>query len=221
MVNILLSEYNFHEDWAREAMLKYIDANAKVVVIPFAFSEKWISNNFEFQRAYNKIDGNYYKGIVEPFMDFGIAENNIIWLNYFEDTEEEMRSIIEACDIVFLTGGLPDMAVKRVLEKGLLDGIRASDIIMGSSAGALMQLGNYFISPDEDYPEFMCLNGLELVKENFYIEVHYEESDIQKECIRKVLQGKTDIVYAIKDKGGLIVDNNEISLIGDVTTINK
>lgn len=221
MVNILLSQYNFHEKWARDTILKYINSNDKVVVIPFSFSEKWISNNVEWQNAYNKHDGKYYKEVVEPFIDLGISEENITWLNYFEDTEDKMKRIIESSNIVFLTGGLPDMAVQRVLDRGLLNSIEDSKIIIGASAGALMQLNNYFLSPDKDYPEFMYSKGLGLINKNFYIEVHYEETDVQNNCIKKALKEKTDTVYAIKDTGGIILDNNMITLLGDIITFNR
>jgi peptidase E len=221
MINILLSQYNFHEKWCRDEILKYINSNDKVVVIPFAFSEKWISDSAEWQNAYSKNHGKYYKEIVEPFIDLDISENNITWLNFFEDTDEEMKRIIENSHIVFLTGGLPEMAIQRILNKGLLNSIDDSKIIIGASAGALMQFNNYFVSPDEDYPEFMYSKGLGLIKKNFYIEVHYEESDIQNNCIKKVLKEKTDTVYAIKDAGGIIIDNNKVTLLGHVITFNK
>jgi len=129
--------------------------------------------------------------------------------------------MIKNSDIVFLTGGLPEVAVERVLNKGLLSSIGDSKIIIGVSAGALMQLSNYFVSPDKDYPQFMYFQGLGLINKNFYIEVHYEGNDVQKNGIKKVLKEKTDTVYAIKDTGGIIIDNNMITLRGDVVTFNK
>ncbi|KYH30057.1 peptidase family S51 [Clostridium tepidiprofundi DSM 19306] len=221
MINILLSQYNFQDKWARDIIQKYIHSNDKITVIPFAFSEKLIGNIMEWQDAYNENYGKYYREIVEPFLELGISEKNITFLNFFEDTEDKMKRIIESSDIVFLTGGLPDMAVQHVLEKGLLNSINESKIIIGVSAGALMQLSNYHISPDKDYPEFMYSKGLGLIKENFYIEVHYSETDLENNCIKRALKEKTDIVYAIKDTGGIILDNNTITLLGDVITFKK
>ena len=132
-----------------------------------------------------------------------------------------MKKEIKNSDIVFLTGGLPELAVQRVLNKRLLSSISESKIIIGASAGAVMQLSNYFISPDKDYPEFMHSQGLGLINKNFYIEVHYEETDIQNNCIKKVLREYTNTVYAIKDTGGIIIDNNVISLFGDVITFSN
>ncbi|MFZ5353136.1 MAG: Type 1 glutamine amidotransferase-like domain-containing protein [Bacillota bacterium] len=221
MINILLSQYNFHEEWIKDTILKYISSNDKVVVIPFAFSERWISNNDEWQNAYSRSFGKYYGEIVDPFVQLGISEDNIIWLNYFEHSEEEMKSIIENSDIAFLTGGLPEMAVLRVLEKGLANSIAGRRIVMGASAGALMQLENYHVSPDEDYTEFMYFPGLGLIKKDFYIEVHYEDTNIQNKCIKRVLKEKTDLVYGIKDNGAIIIEDGTILLLGDVITFNS
>ncbi|MGG7057828.1 Type 1 glutamine amidotransferase-like domain-containing protein [Clostridium tertium] len=221
MVNILLSKYSFNEDWAKNELKRYINSDDKVVIIPFAFNEKFISNNIEWQNAYNSDYGKYYREIVTPFMDFGIKENNIKWINYFEDSNEEIKKIIENSKIVFLTGGLPDRAVNRVMEKKLLNYIDDSKIIIGASAGALMQLKNYYISPDKDYSEFLHLSGLGLIDKDFYIEVHYEGTEIQNDCIKRILKEKTDTVYAIKDNGGIIIEDNAFLIIGDVITFNK
>lgn len=221
MVSILLSDYNFHENWAKDTIKKYINHSNKVAVIPFAFSEKWISNNTEWQNAYNRNYGKYYREVVEPFLDYGIDEENIIWPNYFEDTDAEMKRIIENSNIIFLTGGLPDRAVERVIERGVLKYIDNCRIFMGASAGALMQLNNYFISPDEDYSEFMYCQGLGLINKDFFIEVHYEDTNIQNNCIERALKEKTDTIYAIRDKGGIIVDGGNLLLLGDVVTFKN
>jgi peptidase E len=221
MVNILLSHYFFHEDWVKNALKKYINQSDKVVIVPFAFSEEWVSNNAEWQNAYNKDYGKYYREVVEPFLEYGIKEDNIIWLNYFEDTESEMKRIVEESNIVFFTGGLPHRAVERVIERGLLNYINNCRVIIGASAGALMQLGNYYISPDEDYSDFVYCNGLGLINKDFYIEVHYEDTDIQNNCIKKVLKEKTDTIYAIGDRGGIVVDSENVLLFGDIVTFKN
>jgi peptidase E len=222
MINILLSQYNFNHEWAKETVQKYITPNDKIAVIPFAFSEKWISNSEEWDKAYDRSCGKYYKEIVEPFIELGINEDNIIWLNYFEDADDEMKKAIESSKIIFLTGGFPERAVERLIEKELLNYINNNNkLVIGASAGALMQLNNYFTSPDEDYTEFMYYHGLGLINKDFYIEVHYENTDVQNDCIKRVLKERTDTVYAIKDNGGIIVDNGNFILLGDVVTFKS
>ncbi|WP_346886972.1 Type 1 glutamine amidotransferase-like domain-containing protein [Clostridium sp. UBA1056] len=214
MVNMLFSLYNFHEKWVKDEVKKYINYNDKVLIIPFSFGEK-ISNHTEWQCAYNREDGAYYKSIVLPFLSYGIKEENISWINYFKDTKEEAKEKVRNSDIIFFTGGLPDKMMDRLEEFHLVNEIENfKGIIIGSSAGAMIQILEYHITPDKDYDTFSYNKGLNLIK-NFDIEVHYEETEIQKHYINKVLNKKIDTVYAIKDTGGIIIDNNEVKLLGD------
>lgn len=57
--------------------------------------------------------------------------------------------------------------------------------------------------------------GLNLIK-NFDIEVHYKNTDIQNNSIKKVLADKVNKVYAISNAGGIIVENNKVNTIGEV-----
>ena len=89
---------------------------------------------------------------------------------------------------------------------------------MGNSAGALIQLSEYHLSPDRDYPEFKYYDGLPYL-DNFYMEVHYMNTDIQNESINRVLSERGKTVYATEFMAGaIIVDNGNIKLIGNVKT---
>jgi len=220
MVNILFSLYNFHENWAKDTMEKYIKCNDKVLVIPFSFGEN-ISNDMEWQSAYSKYKGKYYNTIVLPFLSYGIREENIDWINYFKDTEENAKKKVRNSDIIFFTGGLPDKMMYRLKEFDLINEIESFvGVIIGISAGAIIQIADYHITPDKDYDTFSYNRGLNLIRD-FDIEVHYEETDIEKNYINKVLNERVDTVYAIKDTGGIIVDNSAITLLGDIQTFSR
>lgn len=214
MVNMLFSMYNFNESWAKDAVAKYINCNNKVLIIPFSFEES-ISNDLEWQKVYGRDNGKHYKGIITPFLSFGINEKNINCINYFKDTIESGKEKIKNSDIIFFSGGLPDKAMCRLKEFELINEIENfTGIIIGSSAGAMIQIKEYHITPDEDYDTFSYNMGLSFIKD-FDIEVHYEGTEIQKKYINKVLNEKKATVYAIKNTGGIIVDGNSITLLGD------
>ncbi len=220
MVNILFSLYNFHEKWVKNTMEKYIKCNDKVLVIPFSFGEN-ISNDMDWQSAYSKDNGKYYNTIVLPFLSYGIGEENIDWINYFKDTEESAKKKVRNSDILFFTGGLPDKMMHRLKEFDLINEIESFlGVIIGISAGAMIQIANYHITPDKDYDIFSYNRGLNFIR-SFDIEVHYEETDIEKNYINKVLNERMDTVYAIKDTGGIIVDNNAITLLGDIQIFSR
>jgi len=88
-------------------------------------------------------------------------------------------------------------------------------IVIGYSAGAMIQLSEYHITPDKDYPTFIYYKGVGLINE-FGIEVHFEKTEIQKASIKRYIAEKRKPVYAIGDNGALIVSGTDIQMIGDV-----
>ncbi|WP_312699009.1 Type 1 glutamine amidotransferase-like domain-containing protein [Sedimentibacter sp.] len=218
MVNMLFSLYNFHESWAKDIVSKYINDTDKVAIITFSFGDE-ISNDREWQNAYSKNNGKYYKDIVMPFINYGIKEENIKFLNYFKDTKENAKANIRNSNIIFFTGGLPDKMMSRLMEFDLIDDIENfTGVIIGSSAGAMVQIAEYHITPDDDYNIFSYNVGLKMIKK-FDIEVHYEGTEVQNKYIKKVLEEKKDKIYAITNSGGVIVDN-KITLLGDIKTFS-
>ncbi len=92
-------------------------------------------------------------------------------------------------------------------------------IVMGYSTGAVIQLKEYHLTPD-DYSEFAYYNGLPYLND-FYIEIHYEGTDLQNQSIRKVISERQKNLYAIfHDRGAIIVDNGITRLIGKVKTFH-
>ena len=104
----------------------------------------------------------------------------------------------------------------RLAEFELLDALQSFDgLVLGCSAGAMIQLREYHITPDWDCPEFGYYNGLPWLND-FYIEVHYEETQLQKDCIQRVLRERGKPVYAIHhDRGALIVQKGIITRLGE------
>ena len=118
-----------------------------------------------------------------------------------------------------------------IFYRGMMDRIRELELydvlmehdgtVMGYSAGALIQLSEYHLSPDEDYPVFCYYNGLPYLS-GFYLEVHYENTDVQNDAIRRVIAERGKPVYATAlGAGALIVDGGDIRTLGDVKIFDK
>lgn len=159
----------------------------------------------------------FYSWLVDPFAAFGIPEADITFVNYFADTKETAAEKIKTADVVYFTGGLPDAMMERLYEFELVDVLRNFDgVVLGCSAGAMIQLEEYHITPDWDYPEFGYYPGFPWLKD-FYVEVHYEATDEQNESIRRVLAERNKPVYTTAhDRAAIIVDNGQMHLLGDV-----
>lgn len=222
MINILLEGYDIGAFWLYDELKKYIKPTYSVAVVAFSFRDNDVTSITDWNLLYGKENGKFYAEITDGFASYGIPEKNILFVNYFADTKESAVKKIEKADIVYFPGGLPDRMMDRIKEFELYDTLMKHDgIVMGYSAGAVIQLSEYHLSPDEDYSEFQYYNGLPYLND-FYVEVHYEGTDIQNDAIRRVIAERGKTVYATAlGSGAILVDNGNIKLIGDVTEYNK
>lgn len=222
MINILLEGFDIGTVWLYEELKNYIMPNHKVAVVAFSFRDSRVKSLRGWKALYGKKNGKYYGGIVGGFTAYGIPENNITFINYFTDTPESAAEKIQEADIVYFTGGLPDRMFERIKEFNLYDVLmKHNGIIMGYSAGAVIQLAEYHLSPDEDYPEFGYYEGLPYL-DNFYLEVHYEGTAAQNKAIRRVLAERGKRVYATAlNSGAILLDNGKIKLLGDVKVFDE
>lgn len=110
---------------------------------------------------------------------------------------------------------MPDRMMERIDGFNLRDAIlQFHGVVMGYSAGALIQLQEYHLSPNQDYPEFAYFKGLPILKD-FYLEVHYENSVIQNKAIQRVLKERKKIVYAmVRDRAAIVMDGAKVNFLG-------
>ncbi len=217
MINILLEGYDIDSPWLYDELKKHIKSFHKVAVVAFSFRDSRVKSFEDWNLLYSKENGRFYGGIVGGFLSYGISDENITFINYFTDTKESAKNKINNADIIYFLGGLPDKMMDRIKEFELYDVLmNHKGIIMGYSAGAVIQLDEYHLSPDEDYPEFKYYNGLPYLND-FYLEVHYEGKYTQDLAIQKVLEERKKTVYAtVCMKGAILVDNGVVKLLGDV-----
>lgn len=57
----------------------------------FSFRDSEVKNSTDWNLLYSKENGIYYNGIVDGFTAYGISENNITYVKYFEDAEESAK----------------------------------------------------------------------------------------------------------------------------------
>lgn len=214
-VNILMNTSIIDDAWCYPALKKYLHSGDVVCVLAFSFFDD-TKNLDDWNRQYAKGRGIWYKANTDVFRRFGIPEKDVHWVNYFTDSREEMLNAIANSNVLLLTGGAPDLMMKRIKEKRLKKILKTyQGVVIGYSAGAMVQLSDYHISPDEDYPSFSWQKGLGML-EGFDIEVHYAATPHQKRWLEKARQDRNMKTYAIYEKGGMIVENEKISFFGQV-----
>ena len=220
MTNILLESYEIDAEWLRDTLVKYLKPKSLVLVVAFSFRDKKVKGLSDWQALYGKENGKYYHAVVDPFQTYGIPEENITFLNYFTDSPQSAADKVRKADIIYFLGGLPDRTMDRIFEFGIYeDLLRHKGVIMGVSAGALVQLSEYHVSPDDDYPEFGYYRGIPYLND-FYVEVHYAGNPVQDDAIRRVIQERAKPVYATHEgRGALVCDDGGVYTIGAVDVI--
>lgn len=221
MVNILLESFDIDAEYLRPELEKYIKRGNKVVIIAFSFRDGEVLNKDDWDSLYSREHGKYYWGMVRPFEAFGITEDDIEFINYCTDTHESAVQKINNADIIYFPGGLPDRMMDRINEFGMRGVLMQHDgVVMGFSAGAVIQMDEYHLSPDDDYAEFSYYNGLPYLRD-FYLEVHYEGTETQDCAIHRVLTERKQTVYAtVCGKGAILVAEGKIKLLGKVKTFH-
>lgn len=217
MVHILLEGFDCAEPWLHAQLQPYFYPGQKVAIVAFSFRDSRVKCAQDWDALYHPRHGQYYAGMTRPLLAYGLREEDIRWINYFTDSKEKAARIISEADIVYFPRGLPDRMMERIDEFDLRDALlRHRGIVMGYSAGAVIQMARYHLSPDEDYPDFSYYEGLPWLR-GFYLEVHYEGTPDQDRAIARVLRETGQPVYATAlGKGALLIDNGQMRLLGDV-----
>lgn len=218
MTTALINYYNFDQQWAYDCFGKYIHSNSRVAIVALAYRDSEVSDSASWQAKYG-VGGTHYDKIMSPFFSFGVSADNISWVVPYTDSNEHAQQKLASADIILLCGGLPDRLHDRLTDMQLVDSILAhSGFIIGVSAGAMVLLDNYHITPDDDYNSYMPVNkGLGLVS-GVDLEVHYTASKIQRQCIVDQLAQREETIYAIYHEGGILVEDNVVQCMGRVST---
>lgn len=202
--HILMNTSMIDEKWCRPALKPLIAPEDEVCVLAFSFFDD-TKTLADWSKQYKKGQGIWYRSNTDVFFWYGLKENQVHWVNYFTDDVIKMQDAIRNSNILLLTGGAPDLMMKRIREKKLKKVLKDyQGLIIGYSAGAMVQLADYHITPDEDYPEFSWQKGIGWL-EDFDVEVHYHHSRIQKDGMNQAYSAKPKPIYAIEEQGGMIV----------------
>lgn len=216
MTNVLLNYYNFDGDWAKPHLSKLLKNLPHVLILPLAYRETQAWDNESWLSIYGK-GGEKYDNILRPFLSYGYAEEDIIWLNPYDGSNH--AELIRNAELLFFTGGMPEKAIARMYQLGITEAvINFNGIVMGASAGAMLQLEKYHITPDEDYAEYGLWNGLGLVK-GLDLEVHYLATDIQQQCSKRAVKDLQLPIYKMWHEGGLLIQDGEVTVMGNVELV--
>ncbi len=215
MVNILMNNPRVDEHWCRRRISRYIRPGMKVLVVPFSFHEEYIPDEAAWHQVYDPGQPGSEE-IASPLEHLGIARRDIAFVNYFSDTPRSFGQLMYEADVIDLPGGYPDRIMERLWEFGAISQLAAfPGVLMGFSAGAMVQIDCFHATPEEPEQEFYYCDGLGCIRD-FDLEVHYTGSEVQQACIRRTLEETNRTVIAMEEKGGLVLDRGRLYQMGRV-----
>lgn len=214
MTNILLNVYDFDANWAYDILQKNLKPRMSACILTMSHGTE-IPDAASWEKVYAP-GGHIYQDLLRPFEAYGIQAEHISWVSWYHDTPETAAEKVEQADVLFLTGGLPDVFYRRLEAFGLIKRLRAfPGVVIGASAGAMVQFQEYHITPDEDYDTYGYYPGLGLL-DGFELEVHYTGAQVQRESIQRYQRERSKPVYAMYNDGGLLVQQGNITRLGRV-----
>lgn len=202
-VNVLLSTSLLDEKWIRPWMKKLISRTDRVCIAALSYFDD-TKNEDDWNRQYAPGKGIYYPGNNDVFYAYGLKPEQIVWINPWTDSPLDMENKIRCSSILLLTGGVPDLYMKRIKKLKLKKVMQTyPGLVIGYSAGAMIQLADYHISKDPDYDHFSWQKGLGLLS-GFDVEVHFNHNRDQMEGLEQALEEKHQPVYALCEDGALV-----------------
>ena len=209
MYSILFSSIEDGLHYVKKDLQKIIKPTFKVGFFPWAFKEELDELGFE---EYFNENTNRYQRYIKAFEKIGIKKNNIIIVNCYKTSTEDIRKILKEIDVIFLPGGNPEMMFKKVVQdKELLYDFKHTDkIVVGESAGAELQLTRYFITAKNNFYKYLAFyDGLGIINASFCFDVHSKADKDYLNDLQKIADEKNKNVYAIFDDGALVYNRKD------------
>lgn len=201
-------------EFCKKELQPYFQTGMKVLVLPFSFSKE-VKSAEEVDKLYNREVGKYYDLTINPLLNLGIEKEDIVFVNYYKDDQKAVKEMIQTYDVIYFTGGASDLAIERMIRFGIMEELKKFDkIVIGFSAGAMVQLKEYHISPDEDYSTYLNCEGIGYLN-SFDIEVHFEDSFVQRESIKRAKKETHEIIYAMDNQSVMVVKDGSIQCFGN------
>lgn len=217
MIHAFVEGYDLDAPWLAGELKGILRPGSRVTVVALSYRDAQVKSAQDWEALYGREGGRYTGALVGPLAAYGIGADRVTFINGFTDSTETALAKIRQADALYFTGGVPDRMMQRIGALGLTDAVRAfGGVVLGCSAGAMIQLAEYHVSPDKDYPTFAYYGGLGRLN-GFYYEPHYGEWETQQDAIRRVLTERRAPVYATREgKGALIIEDGRVKPVGEV-----
>ena len=204
MINYLFSKIINDNTVQKEYLLKNIKSGMSITYISS------VPDNHERTDEQVKKFTSYFNSI-------GITFNQVSFIDSRVSIEDAHEFILKS-DVVFLTGGSPELQMELINNYGLTNDIKTRNIVIGVSAGAMNQGSRIVYKDDFDNYKIKDYEGLNLTDINIF--PHYDESS--QEIVSEVNE-VSDIhdVICIPNESFIYIENGNKEILGDYFEPNK
>lgn len=216
-MNILLSKLNFNEPWAYPYLSEFLCSCQHITVLPFSFWDSEVHSVKSWKAVYGN-GGKYFNEITNCFSAYGIYPSQFTFINYFSDNEAIFSQALQRSDVLFLPGGAPDLTMQRIHERRFSSTINSyPGIIIGCSAGAMVQCSCFHITPNRFYPTFFHKEGLGLLPACYGVEVHFFPDEHHINSLVRTVQETGRKILLLDNESGAIFQDDQWHLMGNAT----
>ncbi len=184
-----------------------------LLVLPVCTMSKYVSDEIGWDRYFGH-GGILYQKITAALQQAGAAVEKISFYRYLSDE----KVILSNYSCLILPGGDAELGLNRLTALGLDKQLaNYQGAVIAYSAGALLLLERFFLSPNYYYSFFSTKSGLGIIKGNFALEVHYDGSEQMRHYIQRGSEILQRPVCAIGNNGSIKLDDDfNLTTVGDV-----
>jgi len=187
MYSVFFNKIEEGIDSSLPELKKIINKDSKVAIFPWAFPTEL--DSFRLKNEYFKKNERRYNRYVDSLKKIGIIEENVFVCDCYGDKKEFLVRKIEESDVLLFPGGNPEMLFSKVLHQTeILYNIKHSNkIIIGESAGAVVQFERYFVTKENNYYKYFAFyDGIGIVDDPFYLDVHTRKDEGYQDFLKKI-----------------------------------
>ena len=183
------------------------------LVLPVCTMPEYVSDEIGWDRYFGH-GGILHHRITTELQQAGALLERVQFYRYLSDEKVTLSDY--SC--LVLPGGDAELGINRLaalgLDKQLAD---YQGTVIAYSAGALLLLERFFLSPNFYYAFFSIKSGLGIINGDFSLEVHYDGSEQMHQYIQRGIEMLQRPVYAIGNDGSIKVDDDlNITMVGNV-----
>ncbi|SDY83108.1 dipeptidase E [Bacillus sp. 166amftsu] len=176
-----------------------------------------------YLRSSSDVTGKYFNYVVKYYRELGIS--NVEYFDLDKEYDERKINDIFNYDAIHLSGGNTFRFLNSLRKRNLMQPLKYyvenGGVLIGVSAGSIITTKSIDTAQfvDEDIIGLEDRSSLGFVDFDFLPHWSEEQSEKYLDLVRDYSKLKNRTIYACKDGGGIVIDGENIKLIGNIIKI--